>query len=154
MKKSFTCYIGDLSGLELAGLESILKTAGVVFQPAHLPFRHRHGWGGLRVETGVMQGFASASPQQYGYSTYTMDGPHFHVKQTLNEFLKFLNQEEELQPCPFCGTKAVLHGGPEWWVKCSKIGVCIGNIGGGCAYKEDAIRLWNTRKEIHEHKKH
>jgi hypothetical protein len=67
-------------------------------------------------------------------------------------------QPEELEapphllPCPFCGHEAeLLHYG-QYWVRCTYIGVCIGNSGGkigvdtGCIYKEDAIRIWNRRK--------
>lgn len=154
MKKSFTLYLGDLSELELTGLETILKNAGVDTSCRHyFPLTLPRNWHGFRVERGIPVGYFNATPYYYGFKVDNKNyGRHFHIKRELKEFLAFLTAEEELLPCPFCGTKAVLHGGPEWWVKCSKVGVCIGNIGSGCTFKEDAVKLWNTRKETHEHK--
>lgn len=51
----------------------------------------------------------------------------------------------QLLPCPYCGNEAELTGGPEWWVVCKYVGVCQGNMKGGCTFKEDAIRIWNRR---------
>jgi ssDNA-binding Zn-finger/Zn-ribbon topoisomerase 1 len=57
-----------------------------------------------------------------------------------------------LLPCPFCGSAARLYNpsdGYEWWVECTRIGVCCGKVpvGGevGASNREDALRLWNTR---------
>ena len=53
-----------------------------------------------------------------------------------------------LEPCPFCGSPAKLISRPEFWVECTKKGVCIANGSiqpGGCAYAADAINLWNHR---------
>lgn len=49
----------------------------------------------------------------------------------------------ELQPCPFCGSKAILVEDKEQYkIYCTK---CECQYG-WCEHKDDAIRGWNRRK--------
>ena len=57
----------------------------------------------------------------------------------------------ELKPCPFCGSPAKLICAGEYWVTCTKLGVCYASTpkrgDNGFTYKSDAISLWNTRSD-------
>ena len=51
----------------------------------------------------------------------------------------------ELQPCPFCGSKAILVEDKEQYkIYCTKCDCQYG----WCEHKEDAIRGWNRRKGV------
>lgn len=58
-----------------------------------------------------------------------------------------MDNDVDLLGCPFCGSAAVLRGGPEWSVECTYIGCCPGHNHHGYTYKKDAVGLWNTRHQ-------
>ena len=66
-----------------------------------------------------------------------------------------MNNEENIKPCPFCGSKAVLKEYvsescvdipfPYYYVKCTSNN-CGANIGVSTMSRKEAIKYWNKRK--------
>jgi hypothetical protein len=63
-----------------------------------------------------------------------------------------------LLPCPFCGSPAEIWRHGEYWVRCTRLGVCYGGTlkgsENGFTFEADAVELWNRRASSPENGRH